>query len=512
MADATKTLQIVFTAKDEATKAIQGFKGQLNGLVSTIKPAAIALAGVGAATGLVAKNLIESAGSVEQYRMAFGTLTGSAEVGKKTLEDLFNFAKTTPFEIPTLLQESKKLLAYGIEAENLNHTLTLLGNVAAGVGMDKLPQLTLAFGQIKAKGRLTGMELRQLTETGFNLAESLGITNKELEEMISRDEISFDDVVRGFENANAEGGKFNNMMQVQAGTTLGRVSNLKDSIFLLSASLGEALLPAVNKIVEALIPAVQAFAGFAKEHENLTVLVIGLGLGLGILGATALVLGPIITGLGAVFAFLSASITFVISIVTSLIAILGGPLTIIIGIIVALVAGLALAWKNNWFDIRGKTETVVNWIKNTAVPYIQNAFENAKEAVRSMAGLFIDKFNSIKNAIQGVIDKINEYINKAKSVVGGVGGNIKGALGFQHGGFIPGGSGDAVPALLHGGERVIPRNGVDVNSGGGGGVSVSINFTGPVSMDDDSRVQELADKIISILGRQNELAAKGVSF
>lgn len=77
----------------------------------------------------------------------------------------------------------------------------------------------------------------------------------------------------------------------------------------------------------------------------------------------------------------------------------------------------------------------------------------------------------------------------------------------QHGGIVEGPLGAPVPIIAHGGERVIPRTGVDVNHGSGG---FTVNFYGNVTMDSEDRVKQLADRVIKILGRQNELARYGV--
>lgn len=157
----------------------------------------------------------------------------------------------------------------------------------------------------------------------------------------------------------------------------------------------------------------------------------------------------------------------------------------------------------------------IKWFKtlgDTVGPMISTFASNIKSIISGVADFWISKFNGIRSAIDNVIGAIKNMVNAAKDMAGKVAGGLK-IPGFQHGGFVSGSFDQAVPAILHGGERVIPRNGVDVNnSGGGGGVNLSLNFSGPVNMDSDSRVQELADKIISILGRQNELAAKGLAI
>jgi len=95
-----------------------------------------------------------------------------------------NFAKKTPFTLQGLENETKKLLAYGISQKEVMADLKVLGDIAAGVGMDKLPNLTLAYGQVRAAGRLTGMELRQFTEAGVPLLEELSkVTGMAVQDM-----------------------------------------------------------------------------------------------------------------------------------------------------------------------------------------------------------------------------------------------------------------------------------------------------------------------------------------
>ena len=77
--------------------------------------------------------------------------------------------------------------------------------------------------------------------------------------------------------------------------------------------------------------------------------------------------------------------------------------------------------------------------------------------------------------------------------------------------MIPGGIGEAVPIIAHGGEMVTPATGV-IGGRGIGNMGITININGTINMDTEERVKELAQQIIRILGRQNELAKWGVGF
>ena len=187
-----------------------------------------------AALTLTAKSIVDVASDMQQAKVAFDTMLGSAEEGSRVLRDLSDFAKKTPFDFPQLVEASKRLLAYNIEAENLIPTLKTLGNIAAGVGMDKLPQLILAFGQVKAATRLTGMELRQFSEAGVPLlgalADQAGVTAAVMKDKIQEGAVTFEDVQKVLSGMTTEGGKFFNLMERQSHTLGGITSNIKDQL------------------------------------------------------------------------------------------------------------------------------------------------------------------------------------------------------------------------------------------------------------------------------------------
>src|SRR5690242_6734241 len=150
--------------------------GQTESLTGAVFKANLAAEAFKKTLGFVvdqAKSFVNSAAGFEQTQVAFKTMLGSAEEAEKLLRNLANFAKATPFQLTELEDASKRLLAFGTAADDLIPTLTMLGNIAAGVGTDKMPQLVRAFGQIQAKGFLMGQELLQLTETGIPIIEEL---------------------------------------------------------------------------------------------------------------------------------------------------------------------------------------------------------------------------------------------------------------------------------------------------------------------------------------------------
>jgi tape measure domain-containing protein len=177
-------LQIVFRIKDETTAGIESAKKNITGLQKTVqdsfsfindhlKEGALAASGFLASVGLMAKGMIDVTSNMEQWRIAFETMLGSSDLAGKKLKELSDFAIKTPFDLPQVVEGAKRLLAYNVEADKLIPTFKMLGDIAAGVGKEKLPNLILAFGQVKAATKLTGMELRQFSEAGVPLLQAL---------------------------------------------------------------------------------------------------------------------------------------------------------------------------------------------------------------------------------------------------------------------------------------------------------------------------------------------------
>lgn len=234
----------------------------LGGQIATFITATALLAGVG--------NLSKASSEFEQITIAFDTMLGSVERSKKVVGDLKEFANVTPFTSDQVFKASKSLLAYNIQAEELIPILTALGNISSGVGREKLPNLILAFGQVKAATRLTGMELRQFTETGVPLLDELAkVTGKTVavikEELIPAGKISFDLVKQALFNATREGGKFFNLMEKQSRSFGGRVSTMTDKFGLLAIAYGDSINRFFRPAIEGAIHSADTLLGFTQS-------------------------------------------------------------------------------------------------------------------------------------------------------------------------------------------------------------------------------------------------------
>lgn len=368
-------IEVIVTAKDKASSVLSGIGSSITstgskfqGLEKNLLMGGAAMTAVGVAAVAMGKSFVDAAGYVEVQRTAMRTLIGDVEVAEKTYRDLVNFAAKTPFEIPQILEQSKRLLAMGTDAKDLTKVFGMLGDVASGVGMEKLPQLVLAFGQIQAKGRLMGTELRQLTEAGFNLADAMGISNEKLDQLVEDKAVKFEDVRKAFENVTKEGGRFHGMMGELAKTTPGQLSNLNDNLFKLRAALGDALLPAVNQLIQAMLPLIEKFSAWAQENPKIVQGILAVMLVVGAVGTALVTLGSIISGATAVWGALTA----IAGVLGAVIGAISLPVLAIIAAIAALIA-IGYLLITNWEAVKAKTIEVFTIITTAITTFVTNA-------------------------------------------------------------------------------------------------------------------------------------------
>jgi len=199
---------------------------------------------------------IREAAKLEQIKVAFKTMLGSAGLAKETLAELFEFARVTPFEIPGVLGTARILLGMGSAAKELRPQLKMIGDIAAGLSVP-LEQIAMSFGKVQAAGYLTGYELQNLRRAGVPLVRELsailGKGREAVQHMVRTRKVSFDLFQQAFKNMTEAGGVFHNLMFEQAKTLLGIISNIKDAIRITAMEAGEILLPTVKKFTQGIL-------------------------------------------------------------------------------------------------------------------------------------------------------------------------------------------------------------------------------------------------------------------
>lgn len=199
--------------------------------------------GIGAAA--MGTIFLKTAGDMEQTEMAFETILGSTEKAQKLLADLAKFATITPFEQTELINYTKSMLGVGWASEEIIPMLETMGNIASGVGREKLPNIILALNKMRAKGRASLEELWPMVEAGVPILDQLqldlGKTNDEIMKMASDGKLSFEVIRKSLKNV--EQTKFAGLMIKQSKSFLGIISNIIDYLVMFGMSIGKYLLP-----------------------------------------------------------------------------------------------------------------------------------------------------------------------------------------------------------------------------------------------------------------------------
>lgn len=197
---------------------------------------------------------LEAAKRYEDAVVSFGVLGGSPGRGAKLVDELQRLAIDTPFKFQEVLDESKLLLSYGVSVNDLTKRLRQLGDVASGTGVD-LGRLSLAFGQVLAKGRLQGPEIRQFTEAGvgirdfvsaFNELEGRNVSTQGFLALVEQGDVSAKVVERAFDRMTGAGGRFFNFMEVRSKTVSGRLNALAESFELVIQRVGKSVFDKFN--------------------------------------------------------------------------------------------------------------------------------------------------------------------------------------------------------------------------------------------------------------------------
>jgi tape measure domain-containing protein len=246
---AVRNLQQVNAASKATTAGVNGLKNAVAGLV----------AGFGVLQA--AKFVFAKTAEIETQTRSIQTLTGSVKEANRIIKELQAIGAVTPFTSTELIDTAKRLSAFGVSADKVVETTKRLGDVAGATGAN-LGELSLAYGQVIAKGRLQGEELLQFQERGVALQDELrkmyGLTGEEFSKALSKGQISAEAVEVAVRRLTDAGGKYANGAIAQSDTLNGKLSTLQDGIDALARRIGQALTPALKAIFNQAIAVVDA--------------------------------------------------------------------------------------------------------------------------------------------------------------------------------------------------------------------------------------------------------------
>lgn len=227
-----------------------------------------------AAVEQVLSKLVSVRGEFQQLEIGLRTMLGSKEKADKLMAQVVDLAAKTPFTLQEVGAGAKQLLAYQFGADEIIDTLERLGDVASGLGVP-IGRLILVYGQVKAKGRLMGDDMRQFSEAGIPMAAALAdqfnkvnntttMTTAGISKLVSEGKIGFEQVKTVMEGMTNEGGTFFNLMEQNSKSLTGMTSNLEDALSRMWNSLGKSMESTLGSGIQLVTDLVNNYEPFLK--------------------------------------------------------------------------------------------------------------------------------------------------------------------------------------------------------------------------------------------------------
>ena len=429
-------------ARLRAAFSFDNFKGSLMslpGMQFLTNPYTLISAGVGAVTALGAQ--------AEQTSVAFTTLVGSEEKAAGVLKQINEFAAKTPYSNLDLVDNAKTMLNFGVEADKVNGYLRQLGDIAAG-DKNKLGSLSLVFGQVASAGKMSGQDLLQFINAGFNplkeLEKMTGKTYTEFQDMMSKGQIGFDALAAAINHATSEGGAFAGMSDKLSQTVSGKFSTLVGNVQQAAVDMFNEIKPIVNDIIDlflAIVPPIaSAIRGIFSAIAGVIGFIVRWKEELGLLAAVIAV-GTIAFNAHTIAIGAMAAVQGVVTLATQAwtaaqwllnAALNANPIGIVITVIAALVAAVVYCW-NKFAGFRAFILTMWNTMKgfgNIIKEYVIDRLKTLLSGIGKIGEAFAKFFNgdfkgAWSSAVGGVkditgISSAEKALKSTKQLAGGV--------------------------------------------------------------------------------------------
>lgn len=198
------------------------------------------LGAVGGGFSALTDGIMGTNAALQQSQVAWGVLLGGADKAQAKIDELYKFAATTPFEFGEVDKASRILQTFGGDALNTSKNLTMIGDVAAGVGQPfgDVAMWTARMYDAFQSGKPFGEAAARLQEMGA----MSGVTRTKLEEM-QKAGATADEM---WAVLSGSMGRFGGMMDKQSQTFTGRLSTMKDSLSQLLATAGRPIFDALS--------------------------------------------------------------------------------------------------------------------------------------------------------------------------------------------------------------------------------------------------------------------------
>lgn len=411
------------------------------GMEFLTNPYTMAAAGIGA--------IVKLGSEAEQTNVAFSTLVGNEAKAASMLGEITQFAAETPFGKLDLTKNAQLMLNFGVATDRVLPLLRQLGDISGG-DAERLSNLSLVLGQVSAAGKLQGQDLLQFINAGFNPLQELqrmtGKTYAELQDMMSKGQITFDNVAAAMAHATGEGGKFHGMMERQSQTVGGKFSTVMDNIREQAAGMFDqvksplsdlldavnAALPSLFSMLQGLFDALSSGIRFVIQFRTELALVAGVV-------ATAWAVSKAYTAALMVYKGVQTGIMVVTKAWTAAqwllnVAMNANPIGLVITAVAALVAGVIYCW-NKFAGFRAFLLTMWDTLKgfgNVIKQYVIDRFNELLGGLgklgEALKFLFTGEWEKAATAAKVGFSMLSG-VESTRKALAGASGTVKGISG-----------------------------------------------------------------------------------
>ena len=463
---------------DNTKKGVGSLSDAFKNFAKTIAGLAIVKKVADITTSIV-KLGIDGNASLETSITSWTTLLGTQEQAKQMMDDITNYAASTPFSKVGVDEMAKQLSNAGFAGEDLFNQLTKFGNMGSAFGIqeDSLKEMVRQYSQVQMAQVAYTEDLNILQDRGIpiykGLAEVMGVTVAEVKKMAGEGKITADIYNEAINSiaSNTEGA-----MEAQSKTFSGLMSTLQDVTSNIVTKTVEPLFNKVNELLNIAMPILDSFNSKLNEgqsfwtalKETVDEFLPGLNPVMEIMENLG---EAITTGLGWIMDNGEALIGIVISLGTAMLvlnvanmiqgmveaykawkiategmtiaqwlmntALLANPIGLVVAAIAGLIVWLVYLWNTNdgfrdavisaWNKILEVGKNVWNWISNfftVSIPNAINTAINFFSQLPTKIGTFLS--NSITKMSQFVRDLGSKGLEAAKNLISNITSGLSG--------------------------------------------------------------------------------------
>ncbi|MDK8668983.1 tape measure protein [Corynebacterium marquesiae] len=240
-----------------------GFGAKVKSTVGKLGGLAVGLAGVSSAAQVM-QNGFAKVTSIEDTTQALGVMMGSADKAAGFMDKLVESNMKSTYSFDAWAEAGKTLVAFGVDADQANESVTALGEAAAatGKGEEALLSMSDAFGQAAASGKISMDTINRLSAGGVQgltiLANEYGVTTEEMQKMISSGAVPAqegikaltDGIINGSDGAAGKVEKLSGVMGKMAETTSGTLKNMGAELTNAAAAVFEKISPGIKFVAD----------------------------------------------------------------------------------------------------------------------------------------------------------------------------------------------------------------------------------------------------------------------